>query len=159
MFSKNNKEIGFSVSTPTVSRHLKHLEEAGYIKHEKEGSQKIIYSVNSDKIMTGVIKKGWNQLNNIARSVQSTRNEFFSSTEHEQLNEVLKVLCIRELYEIKAQVDFLVDKNLENHFTVMVWNHPLLTTSKRWIIGKCVEDTEYRKKVLFEIDKLVKNLW
>lgn len=153
---KTLKKRGIVISVPTLSRHLKHLVKAGYVtREEKEGLQLITYSVNYDKI--GKIKGIWERTNRIAKSLRSSKREFFSQSEDQQVKIVLNVLVYRKLNEIKARIDYALDpKSFEKQFTLIFWTSPFLKVAEALVIEKSVEDEAYRKQILEVIDETLK---
>jgi DNA-binding transcriptional ArsR family regulator len=150
-------ENGFNLSVPTVSKHLKFLVEAGYVKRERKGSQMIIYSVDFSKI--GEVGSFWERTKRIAKSIQKNRDEFYSLSEDKQVSNLLSVLIYRGLNEIKAETDFRLDsRSFEKRFVLMFWNSGFLRLAESWVIEKCVKDEVYRKQIFKLIDEWLKKL-
>jgi DNA-binding HxlR family transcriptional regulator len=152
------KQRGIEKSMPTISLHLKHLVDAGYVKREpKEGSQLVIYSVSIEvgKELTEIFDRIKNILGLYKR--YDSKKEFFELSEETQIATVLDVLNISKLYEIKARIAYGLEPEIfENELALLFWSSSLLRLSEFWMVKKCIEDKEYRKEILKIIDSLLK---
>lgn len=149
------RESGFKVWPASFSRHLKqHLVKAGYVTCKPEGIQKTIYTANLKKIGNiKHIKSIWERAEKIRNFYKQDKKEFFSHSENDQFWNVLRLLIFRQLFQLKAQVDFELDKSFENAFVVMYLNSSVWLVPEVWMLQKCVKDEKYRKRVFEEIDK------
>lgn len=149
---------GITISKPTLSSHLKTLVEAGYVKREeKEGVQVVTYTVNLPKILR--IKEYWKRAKSIGKSFGQNKKEFLSFSESQQVSIVLNLWLEKKLNEIRANVDFRLDReNLDKRIALMFWSSPLLDFAEQWLMQKCVEDEGYRKRVFKEIEASLKRI-
>jgi DNA-binding transcriptional ArsR family regulator len=147
------KRVKFS--KPTLSNHLKHLVDAGYVTRTPEKGQLVTYSLNLEKI--GESKEIMERAKRIEQSERKNREEFFALTEKKQVDLLLNFLLERKLYEIQALIEYKLDpESFGKWLTVRWWDSPMLEQPKFWIVKKCVEDETYRKKILKIIDEWLK---
>jgi hypothetical protein len=150
LVSKKNKKF----SKPTFNNHLKHLEEAGYLKRTPDKGQSVTISVNLEKI--GKTKEYYEQIKRVIKSERKNKEWFFSLTEKEQIEQLLIFLTTRKLHEIKAQIEYGLDtESFDKWFAMKLWSNPLLERINIWLMTKCFEDEFYRKKILKIIDEIM----
>ena len=141
-------------SKPTFNTHLKHLQEAGYVKRTPDKGQLVTYSLNLEKI--GEMKEYAERVKRIAKSQKENMQEFFSLPEEKQINILLHFLEIRKLYEIKSRIEVeLIPDSFEKWFVLKFWAHPALEQVTAWVVKKCAKDEIYRKKILEIIDDVL----
>ena len=142
---------GRKFSKPTFNNHLKHLENRGYVTRTPDKGQLVTISLNLEKI--GKTREYNQQINRIIKSERRNREEFFSLTEKEQVEKILVFFSARKLHEIKAQIDYELDpESFDKWFALKLWSNSLLERVKFWVIKRCLEDEDYRKKILGIID-------
>lgn len=153
LFRLVNKK-GKKISRPTFNTHLKHLIEAGYVTRTPDKGQLVLYSLNLEKI--GNSKETADRVKRITRTEYETKKEFFALSEEKQVNIVLHFFTQRKLYEIKAGIEHLLDPDsFEKWLGWKFWSHPILERVSLWMIKKCVEDEDYRKRTLKIIDDVL----
>lgn len=138
---------------PTFKKHIKHLTEAEYVIREEKGDQHTVFRVNESKFADG--KKYIEEERKLIKSFRDAEI-FFSLPITEQVNEVLRHLGTRKLFEIEARIALELDpQSFEKQFGVFFFSQPLLETPENWLIQKCVADEKYRVEVLKRINELL----
>jgi DNA-binding PadR family transcriptional regulator len=153
---KTLNDRGLPISKPTLSSHLKRLVKDGYVKREeKEGTQLVGYTANLEK--TFRIKEYWKRTKTIVKPCEENKQKFLSIPESKQVSIVLELWLRKKLNEIKANVNFRLDReNLDKEMALLFLTSPLLDFAEHWLVQKCTEDEEYKKRIFREIDGLLK---
>jgi len=153
LISKRSKKF----SKPTLSKHLNHLQEAGFVTRTPDKGQLVTYSLNREKI--GKMKEYSERVKRIVKSEYENEKEFFSLPENEQMNIVQALLVYRKLGELQALIDYeLEPESFEKWFLVRFWANHMLERPFYWISKKCVEDEPYRNKILKIISESLEKL-
>ena len=138
-------------SKPTFNAHLKHLQEAGYVKRIPDKGQLVTYSLNLEKI--GEAKEYSERVKRIAKNQAENMQEFFSLTEKEQIDRLLGFQSYRKLSELKARIELeLEPDSFGKWFVLKFWSQPILEQLPAWIVKRCAKDEVYRMKILKIID-------
>jgi len=138
-------------SKPTFNTHLKHLVEAGYVKRTPDKGQKVTYSLNLEKI--GKMKEYSERVKRISKSQRENKELFFSMSEREQVDTLLRFLCFRKLHELEARIEVeLEPDSFEKWFVLRFWYHPSLEQVPVWIVKRCAKDEAYREEILKNIE-------
>ena len=149
---KRMKKNKMEISRPTLSLHLKHLIEEGYIsRSEDNASQYVTYSLNLDKIEG--MKKIGQRVKRIKNSRRETEKEFLSLPIDQQVQQLILLLIQLKMEEIKAQIDYRLDpKSLDKQVTLSFLTSPILHLAEYWMINEAIKDESYKKALLKNID-------
>jgi DNA-binding HxlR family transcriptional regulator len=138
-------------SKPTFNTHLKHLVQAGYVKRTPDKGQMVTYSLNLEKI--GKMKEYSDRIKKIVESQRENLQMFFSFSERQQVDMLLRFLCFRKLYELESRIELeLEPDSFEKWFVLNFWSHPVLEQLPIWITKRCAKDEAYRNKILKTIE-------
>lgn len=140
-------------SKPTLSAHLNHLIELGFVnRKEEEGTQYVTYSLNLER--TRGIKRVYEQTASILKSLKSDEKEFYSLSEEKQIEGIVNISFYKKLEEIRALIELSLEpESFENQLRVGFLTSPLTGFVEKWIIKKSIDDPDYRKKILKLIDE------
>ena len=151
--SKSSVEL----SKPTLSQHLKHLTQKKMVIRRVEDVQNVSYEVNH---------KRFGNLEESARYIQIQRfmieeNQAFDSASlDKQIDKVLETMILRNLHQLKAQIEFESNPRLkwEKSMELTLLASPLFMHYENWLVAKCARDGEYREKIVQKIDALIKEV-
>jgi DNA-binding HxlR family transcriptional regulator len=142
------KTMNIEITTPTLTAHLKHLVDLGYVTREEEkNTQYVNYSLNFDRIskISDVIETS----EFLRKSLRTNEKEFFLMSEEEQIESVVNLAIFRVLEEIKACIDSLLEpSNLGKKIFAEFVDSPMVRFNEKWVIKKSVDDAQYRQRVL-----------
>lgn len=142
----------------TLSDHLKHLVENGYVRRKEEiveHKPRITYGLNFKKIEK--IRSFAEVRKELLQFYVKNAEVFYSLPVNEQVQRILHSVAMMRLHRISAVIDFKLDPHSwEKNFLVNGWSWSLrgLLWAEAWLIDKAVKDEKYRKEVFEEINKL-----
>ena len=158
-FNELHKELknrNMEFSKPTLSTHLNHLVESGFVtRKEEEGTQFVTYSLNLERAKG--LKKAYEQANSLAKSLKHDEIDFCSLSEEKQIEGIVNLAFFKKLAEIRAKIELALEPDsFEKVLRVEFLTAPFLQFVEKWIIKKSVEDPEYRRNILKLIDEYQK---
>ena len=146
-------ENRMKLSKPTLSAHLNHLIEKGFVlRKEEEGTQYVTYSLNLERAKG--IKNVYKQTYAMLSSLKEDEKEFYSLSEENQIEGIVNIAFIKKLEEIRARIELALEPDdFQKVLRVKFLTTPLLGFVEKWIIKKSVEDPEYREKIFKWMDE------
>jgi DNA-binding transcriptional ArsR family regulator len=157
LFRKMNA-LGYKMSRPTLSEHLKHLTKMELLKREEEATQRVTYRLNGEKWAN--LKETIRRRNEFYQIITKAEKEFKSYPIKTQLNLVFQIIAWRDLYTLKKQIVWEIDQktNFETQLELLLLSKPSFREFERWIIEECKDDETFRTKMYEEIDDLMKEI-
>ena len=150
---KLNK-YGAKMSKPTLIEHLNHLIEEEIILRKEEGKQKVSYIVNWNKFKQVTKAKKMNE-----ETIHRLKNEkrFKIKDIEQQTIYTTAMLTIGELFYLKLQVLNIIEpENKLYNYVSYTYIRRLYNLYATWLIDTCKKSKENSKKVLKELDLMLK---
>jgi predicted transcriptional regulator len=141
---KNKMEL----SKPTISMHLNHLIEKGFVERkEKEGTQFVYYNLNVKQIEK--LKELEDSRKWLDKQARDGMNNFYALTEEQQIERLINIIVFNKLEEVKAEIELALDPDdFAKRFRYNFVSSPLFQFGQNWIVQKCAIDKAYHDKIL-----------
>jgi DNA-binding HxlR family transcriptional regulator len=144
--------MGYKISRPTLSQHLKHLTRDGLVTRKVEDVKNVSYSVVKDFMMLKpLVEKATKRFN-------EDREDYYSMSPEDQTLEVNRQIIFKNLFQLEARIAFSSEGKPQDSFTIMYLEMPYFRRYEDWLVNKCLEDEGYRKRVLQKINELINTI-
>jgi hypothetical protein len=132
-----------TITTPTLAKHLKHLQELKLITKKREGKQLTTYGANWKKLK--YLQETVESKKALERIVKNEKN-FKSFPIEDQVMFLTNVLSLRSLEELKLEIlDTLEpNKNFE-HNVQYAFTHQFFDLYRTWFIENCYDTPNENK--------------
>jgi DNA-binding transcriptional ArsR family regulator len=150
---KKLKDNDYSMSPPTLSKHLKqHLvKELKLVTFERKGIQGINYRINHK------IYERAKKIERLNEFLEEGKTEFYAKSLEQQIKYVSNIMTIKNLEELRTFISTVVEpeKTFENNLKLIMLKKSFNDIFEKWFLVKCKEDTNYGKQAIIKIDELL----
>jgi hypothetical protein len=142
----NLKDLHIKMTTPTLIKHLNHLQKKGFITQKKHNKQNISYQVNWKKFET--LKEGLEFKQRVDQDLQNEK-AFKSLPLDDQIVTLASIFALGDLLYLKLYVLDILEPNRkpEHRFTYIFMNK-WLDMYRLWLLDTCKESKETSQKAL-----------
>jgi len=148
------QELGVKFSKPTLVNRLGVLTEKGFITRTEEGPQKVIYKLDEDKFhLSKNFKKEYNKIIKYYQTVNYTQKKL---SMEDAIKWLLSSILLTYLYELKLKIVMGLPLTILNDERDSVLKEFFSMPYENVLLNNCIIDEDYRKKVLYKIDELIK---
>jgi DNA-binding HxlR family transcriptional regulator len=149
------------ISKPTLSLHLKGLEQKKYVIRKVEDVQNVSYRIN---LKEAVYSKGFVEtIIKENKRLKEDKEYLYSLPVEEQVKEVLRNAGMISLSQLEVWISYLLNrKDGKERFgdmvMLMMLDSPAFHWAEKWVINKCISDENYRNNVLEAIKGLANKI-
>lgn len=149
-------EAGLEMERPTLVDHLKHLTGHRLVLRRVIDVQNVTYRFNNQKY--GKVREYINFSNEFINKLKENTSVFLSRPVSKQVEEVILHDTMRRLDLLKYRILFASDRKFEYGLAIKILELSGLRYYEHLLINKCLEDEQYQKEVLQEINETEKKI-
>ncbi len=152
------KKSGLKISRPTLTEHLKHLTGLKLVTRTEITRANVTYHLNRE---SGRHLEGYHTMHEkITEFIRKNREILDSGYVDDHIDNLLRFLVLRQLYQIKYEVLKFNEPEKEFEYNIRIltdwnlWKHFI----EGYFLSKARDDENYRENALISIQDLINNV-